>query len=479
MGAFLQIAAVRRRVVKCCISSFSGVLLSLAWGAALAQVQVPSCADLGQWALKLDRNVLWQPNSIGGKARIPEFLVSGETAVLFGKPLLEWSEEDTKVARQAVLDCRKSTKDKAESAAYNVAQSTLVSRVAGVVKGLAQARADSAKAMSTLSNEPASFALLRFLSALAAVATPEGYSRAQRTSTGGLSNEAAAAARSLLTSVRELTQSDITEIVATPASKAAEAMRAQVAEGLVAEINSVPANGQGLLTLEQMTQALLREYGPVLKSSAGVVRAALEKRRSAVSEEVTSLLIQHIGESEVDGGTAFADIDMRTHEALLPYLPSAQATRVREAAEARRQQVAETLLAEMQRSLATLPRTNASIQQLEQLTKTINSWPSSANPFKPRFLELVKVTGGEILAEVNRAEAGPLRGRIYESPFGHKLEFVDQARVFFKEADQTAAGTYTEEKDGRVVITINQHSIVWEREGARLKSGEMTLARVK
>jgi hypothetical protein len=44
---------------------------------------------------------------------------------------------------------------------------------------------------------------------------------------------------------------------------------------------------------------------------------------------------------------------------------------------------------------------------------------------------------------------------------------------------QTLAGTCTEERDGRVVVTLNNESIVLAREGKRLVGGPSTPTRTK
>ncbi|HEY9566894.1 MAG TPA: hypothetical protein VIR38_02290, partial [Thalassobaculum sp.] len=72
-----------------------------------------------------------------------------------------------------------------------------------------------------------------------------------------------------------------------------------------------------------------------------------------------------------------------------------------------------------------------------------------------------------------------LRGWHYADRQGRmKLEFVDRTRVFVTDArGQTAAGTYTEEKDGRVVVTLPGQSVVLTREGRRLLGGPVELRR--
>lgn len=80
---------------------------------------------------------------------------------------------------------------------------------------------------------------------------------------------------------------------------------------------------------------------------------------------------------------------------------------------------------------------------------------------------------------MNRAQAGPLRGRVYEGPFA-KVEFIDASRVIATPAGAPpTAGTYEQIGDGRAIITVNNEPLVFTREGARLTSGPIQLRRVE
>ncbi|MFN7022697.1 MAG: RusA family crossover junction endodeoxyribonuclease, partial [Phycisphaerales bacterium] len=100
----------------------------------------------------------------------------------------------------------------------------------------------------------------------------------------------------------------------------------------------------------------------------------------------------------------------------------------------------------------------------------VRAWPASANEEKARFEQEAVGRRAEIVARLNRAESGALRGRVYEGD-GVTFEFVDRTRVFVKSPlGQTLAGTYTEERDGRIVVTLNNESMVLSREGRRYRA---------
>jgi hypothetical protein len=260
-------------------------------------------------------------------------------------------------------------------------------------------------------------------------------------------------------------------------------MRAQVAQGLIADVKKIAATGPGLTAIDQMIQALPRDYGPALgPESLKSVQQALAERRADVTEEIATALVTQIGQSSQSLESGFTDIDQRANEAFLSRLSPGQAAKVRDAATARRQTVSEIMLKEFQKGLAALPTNETSLKQVDMSLGVFNAWPVNAAAFKPRFQEAAQARRAEILAVVNRAESGSLQGRIYEAASGMlKLEFVDRNRVFASQSGgQATAGTYTEEKDGRVVVTLNQQSSVWSREGRQLKGGsDVVLSRTK
>jgi pantothenate kinase type III len=449
---------------------------------AHATVTIPDCTTLGRWVLKFDRNALWQPNVIGSRTQIPSLLASEETTILFKKPMVSWTESEAKAIRDSVLACRKAIKDKAESSAYNAVQSALISRVANFANALAQARPKTATALETLKTQPASLPLLRFHVALAEAVTLNGYNQAQRVA-GGLPGPAAAAARNLMTAMRELPQDEIVQTVAKPAAATAEAMRAGVVQGLIADVKKTPATSDGLAMLGQMAQVLPRDYGAALGAEAlKTVQQAVAERREGVADEIATVLVTQIGQSS-QGMDAFADIDRRANLAFLPQLPAPLADKVLAAANARREVVTEKLLKDMTAKFGALPATDESIQAIDrEVLPGIRAWPASANAVRPRFEAAATERRKTILEAVTRAERGSLRGRTYASASGEmKMEFVDRTRVFITgPGGQTIAGTYEEEGDSRVLVTAAPNpTMVLTREGKRLVGGPMPLRRLE
>jgi len=463
----------------CQLSAVAAIGATLAAFSAQAAVTVPACAALDPWAAKYDQTKMWTPNAIGSRTQIPALFAAPETAALFKAPLVAWTVADATAIRDAVLACRRATKDRALSSAYNGVQSGLINRVANFAKDVAQARPRVAQAMAALQTQTATLPLLRFQAALGHAATAKGYGEAQQ-ATQGLSGPPSTAARELLTAMRDLPQAELEETIVKPSAARATAMRADVIANVIADLQKAPATGDGLAMLNRVGQTAPTQYGGALGADGlAAVQKAVAERREAVAAEIATTLVAQIGQSS-QGDDGFADIDRRAQEAFLPNLPPAQAARVRDAAQARRQALADTLFKDMSARLAALPETDASLHQVNGALAGIGAWPASAAAFKPKFQELTQARRAAILAAVNKAEAGPLRGRLYASQSGRlKLEFVDATRVFATQGGATAAGTYTEEKDGRVVLAINQQSWVMNREGRQLTGWVEPLARTK
>jgi hypothetical protein len=176
---------------------------------------------------------------------------------------------------------------------------------------------------------------------------------------------------------------------------------------------------------------------------------------------------------------AFAAIDQRANEQVLRILPEPNAAKVRAAAEAQRKKAAEMMLAQYQRELAAMPQTQETLDTIDQrLRPGLDNWPRSAAAYREPFVQATESRRAAVVAAVNRAESGSLRGRVYEGGM-FELEFVDRSRVFLKSMGQTAAGTYAEERDGRIIVTVNNQSMVLTREGRTLTGGPVTFRRTK
>lgn len=370
-------------------------------GMVWAQVKVPGCDELAVWAVKLDHNDMWKPNSIGSRTEIPALLASDETTALFGVSMLHWSDADVKGIRDAVLACRRATKDKSLLSSYNAMQSALISRVGNYLQTLAKARPVIPQSMEALTKQAPSLEILRLQAALAQSASAAGYQQAQRAA-NHLPASALQAARNLLAAMRDLPQNEINDSVVSVATASADAMREEVAATLVKDLNQISATGPGLQTLDQLRQALPREYAGALGEKLKTVVHAVDQRRTAASEEITAALVSQIQSSTPDLQKAFADIDMRMDEAILPRLTPEQAHRVREAAQARRVTVAEALFSEWQTTLNALPTELSSLEKTEALEVVVRSWPASANAFKPRFLEAIEAKRVAISTSVKK-----------------------------------------------------------------------------
>jgi hypothetical protein len=218
-----------------------------------------------------------------------------------------------------------------------------------------------------------------------------------------------------------------------------------------------------------------------LVGTAGMdrIRQAASARRATLGAEIATEVVADAAAIPADA-EAFAALDRFTAPAVLDVLPPAEATRVKDAVAARRTAVAAAMLPGFRSALAALPQTDAGLTRLDtEVLPGIAAWPDSAEAERTRFAALAQERRAAILAAVNRAEAGPMRGRVYEGD-ALKLEFTDRTRVVVTAlGGAPAAGTYTEERDGRVFVEVNGRSLVLTRQGRRLVGGPLVVSRVK
>jgi hypothetical protein len=447
---------------------------------AAAQFRVPDCATLADWAQGADRRQRWEPNAVGGRAGILAHYLTPRTGQVFGKPVLEWTVEESRSLDRPFLDCAQASRANRElMAALQGLRISAVNEIPTYLTARQQAGEAVAAAAAALAQAQPSLPLLAFYAALSAAGRDmQGYQAAAQRA-AQVPGPAQPPARALVTHLRTLPTEEIASAVA-PLAARTEAMRDAVQQGLIAEIGTVPASLPGLQALERFGQAVRQSYAAALGPER--VRAldqAMLARRTAIGGEMTAAMTDELGRV-ADGPDAFAEIDRIADERVLRVLTEAQAGQVRTLAAARRKALAEQSLVRVRRELAALANTEASLDVIDQqVLPGIRAWPASVNDEKPRFEEAAAARRSEIVTRLNRAESGALRGRTYEGG-GIAFEFVDRTRVFVKSPlGQTLAGTYAEERDGRVVVTLNNESLVLAREGKRLVGGPATLTRTK
>ena len=480
----LLASSARHKPPTIAVATIVGALSS-AWlpAHAAGSISPPSCTAMAEWAAKFDRNDEWQPSPIGNRHRFARLFADEETTKRFGKPMVAWTEADVQAVRQAVLGCRRETKDRDLSGRYNQIQSALSSRVSNFAKAVGPAREQAKTSMDALAAMPPSPGLLRLMQALADAGSPDGYRKFQQAA-GSLpppAMQAAVPARGLANAIVHLPSEDIAGIVTAPAGQAASGMRKTVLDQMVADLGEIPADPNGLVALQRAQQSLAKDYADVFAPAEREhLGKAIEARHAAIGDEITGAVIAELGKSSTGLDDAFADIERRSAPQLAKLLTPAQAARIREAADARRNAVAEPLYASFAAELAKLPEDETSLDSIDAARDAIGHWPPIAGEQVPRFRKAADDRRMAILTAVNRKEAGPMAGRVYHSPNGkQRLEFVDRNRVLITSGDHTMPASYVEEKDGRVSITGENMAVTLTREGRMLRGWTTPFARAK
>jgi hypothetical protein len=261
----------------------------------------------------------------------------------------------------------------------------------------------------------------------------------------------------------------------------AEAIGAVVLADLRSAIAAASVTPEGLseivrLEMEAAPLPLIQLIGP-----EGVARLRREaaQRRAVIGAALAAALVQQAASvpAAFDG---FAALDRVVTVQTLAELRPAEAARVSAAIAARRRSINEALMAELRRSLAELPLTDEGLSRIEDgVMPVLEALPRSAAAERARLTVVAQERRGAILAALTRAEAGPLRGRVYESD-ALRLEFVSGGRlVATLPGAPPAGGTYAEDADGRILLEVNGQSLVFARQGRRLVAGPMLLPRTQ
>ncbi len=450
---------------------------------AEAQIRTPDCEALAAWAARYDRAAQWRPNQLGTSRWVPTLMLDASTEQLFGKPMLQWSEAEAGEVVQGMQACERQFQQARQFEKRNAIDTMrgwTRNNVTAYLRALAAARQAVPAHLAALEQAPASPQMLRFYAALAnAGNTPQTFNAANQAA-GQLQGDAQAQARGLLQALRDMPQAEIGQAVSATANARAASMRGAVRDQIVADVGQLPPNAQSLQWLAGAPQALRQQYGTSLGADDfRPIDAAVAARRSAIGTEAEKAIVAEIAAVPANA-EAFARIDQMADERALRLLPPENLAKIRSAAAEQRKKAGEVVVADVRRKLGAMPQTQESLDLIdEDVLPGIAAMPASANEQKAQLTTLAQERRTAILAAVNRVERGSLRGRSYDSAAGFSLEFVDRTRVFLKMGDQTTAGTYTEESDGRVVVTVNNQSMVLTREGRNLTGGPALFKRTK
>jgi hypothetical protein len=449
---------------------------------ARAELVVPSCDALVGWSSGYNPRDEWRPNALGGRQTVQSHLVAPATTVLFGKPALDWNAAEREQAANALLACFRPLTQAGQREELRRLQQlrvAIVSNLAQFHAAAERARTALSESLAALEAQPPSPGLLGFYAALPAAArSPQGWASGQQAA-NAVAGPGQGSARTLLNALRDLPQDEATQAVDAVAAQRTAALRGGVRNALLAQIAALPANPIGLSGLDQLMRTTRQSQeaalGPEIMAELGQAASA---RRAAIGQAMVAELTAAI-ETVPASPEGLQQLRRLSDPRLLALLPPADAGRLRTASEARAAALADAMLVDFNRQLDALPASDDSLLAIDgQVLPGLDAL-SLPPAQKAKFEAAAKKRRETILASVNRAESGSLRGRVYEGA-GFQLEFVDRSRVFLKvPGGQTVPGTWAEERDGRIVVTVNNEGMVLTREGKRLLGGPATFSRTK
>lgn len=500
---------------------------------AEATLSMPECRALTAWVEGANWSVAWSPNMIGSRVRLAAPFFTADAERLFGKPMLNWTAEEAagldRHLHHCVVEMASVGRMDVISLFVNV-RNPLFFYVRDYLLARAQARQNARQAAEAISAASPSLPLLAFVHALlAASASPDTYGTAARLAQQ-VEQPAGGHARDLVAALRDLPTVEI-DAITSPFTARIERLRAEVIRALAQEIASAPISLDGLAALSRLAEAVGEHRAAIGEGAFASTERAIAERHQAAADEVAREIAavpttnegmsalteisgavrsryRELGPAHVEAleraieaqrevirtanlDAVLADIgraplDESGFEVLTRIWSQSRAVplswagrqRVVSAAEARRGAIADALAARLESQLAALPASEEALDVIDyQMPSAIQVWGVSPGALQ-RFNHAAAARRAQIVAQLNRADSGSVRGRIYERQ-GMTLEFVDRTRVFVKEGPWTLAGTYTEESGGRIVVTVDGRSVVLTREGNRLVGGPGKLTRTK
>lgn len=121
------------RFVTCVLGFF---LLTVA-GVHASALRQPGCDGLAQWSKTIDANDRWEPFPENPRVWLPEAMASEAFAALFGKPALEWSEQDVLSARghwNGCIQMARKARDDDRTATLSAARRYVTSNLRNAVR---------------------------------------------------------------------------------------------------------------------------------------------------------------------------------------------------------------------------------------------------------------------------------------------------------------------------------------------------------
>jgi len=276
------------------------------------------------------------------------------------------------------------------------------------------------------------------------------------------------------------------EIAARASARAAE-LRRVLADRAVAAVGALPASWQAAGDLARFRPEEWERPGPFVTpqpwqadlsaldaEGRARVASAVASRRGAMVEELLAGTLAAIGRARFLG-----EINAAVGVFPPPGAPPEAVRRIEQAALERARAVAEASLREIRREMAGQPASQASLDLLDRLLRDAGTPPPPWQaPWRPQVVEIIRARRAEIVAALDRQEAGSFAGRIYEGQ-GVRIEFLDARRAVVTRFGAATLVPVEEIGEGRALLAMDGRQVVATREGRRLVGLGPELLRVR
>lgn len=340
---------------------------------AQAQLATPSCAALVTWAQGYSAQDGWRPNGLTARAAFAGLFAEESTTALFGKPVLAWTAEEAQALGPVLQVCASEqarARNTAARSALNTLRTQVTREVPRYLAALAEARQTAAQARAALDAAEGSLVLLNLYLALAELPAAEADQHANQFAARQPQGPVRDAARALVAALRTLPEAEIGPAVHPSANARIPALRREVREVLVQEIEGVEASAGGLRLLDRYAQTIERDYAPSLGAEeTQLAEAALAARRRGIGESIRDDLIRQAGTAPLtlQGRQLLARFEQQVQRQHAETIGEAGLAAVLAAIGQRRIEIGETIRNDIIRQVQAAPPSLAGAQMLDRI----------------------------------------------------------------------------------------------------------------
>ena len=411
------------------------VLAGMPGGPALGEVARPPCEAIEAWAVTIDREDRWNPVPSNQRFWLPSSFGGPEFEALFGAPAIEWTLDDVTATRARLHDCATAAHKKKNYEvrnAFRMARAFISGQLKNHLRQVARVGAKMDKQLDALLALPDSVELLQTLAVLRGVQAGNRDSlKTAEYELRRIGGEPRRPARLIIGNARQQSSAAYDEQVLPALNARYEDLRDSYMDTAEGRISDHPAGSPGLAAVDATLKSIREQFGAGLPTED---YATLETIAAAEHAALREAILAD-AKSRIDGLDASPAALGEASSIVAETTPSLDADGTRGLAAhatARKQAIANALLADAKSGLADVPETLAGMAHLNRSVDTTLGTVSG-------HLEKERIDAFRATADIRRAaiaEAALSEFKVALDSFG---DDADGLQKLAAEAAQVAA----------------------------------------